>query len=116
MVTFVAFYHRMLSSSRMNSITSVDHKSADSAVHETTVNAVDKLCMWQLYKKNYLIPLNPSMYTLDSAFSFFFPLINRAQKGLLYKNWTIYLLPLFAVHIHCYRIVNNLRLCRKKSN
>lgn len=72
MVTFVAFYHRMLSSSRMNSITSVDHKSADSAAHETTVNAVDKLrSVAALQKKNYLIPLNPSMYSRFHVLIFF---------------------------------------------
>lgn len=85
MVTFVVFYHRMLSSSRMNSITSVDHKSADSAVHETTVNAVGKLCMRQFYKKNYLIPLNRAC-TLDSAFSFsFFLSSKRHWKDFVWK-------------------------------
>jgi len=35
----------------MNSITSVDHKSADSAVHETTVNVVGKLHVVDSTKK-----------------------------------------------------------------
>jgi len=71
----------------MNSITSVDHKSADSAVHETTVNAVGKLHVVDSTKK---LP-NPvkSEHVLSILRSYFFSINKLNKERILYENQRI---------------------------
>lgn len=88
----------------MNSITSVDHKSIDSTMHETIVNAIDEL--YAVAYKNHIIPLNPNRKHVPSilAFSFFFFNYTEGERDFYVKTKIHFYVPnlSFTYNVHMY--------------